>query len=431
MSRDSQAERRKLTICAIGSSTSSHVVSRVQCFAARGHQVYLIDNTMVDIAGVTVLVPQALRVCWIQRLFHYLEEHGPQALWRVVRPYEEIVYLLYNYVQLLKQCQPDMLHAHYAYSPWAWMAVVTSYTVVVSIMGGDVLFEEQGSPTPRGKWLTCQLFRWADFITSKSDYLLSVLDTLGGFGTKAMKVVWGVDLTRFQRVDTTALRAQLGLSPQHRVILSPKILQPFYNVHLIVEAMPQVLAQCPEARLLITEYVADPAYRQQIVERIAHLGLQDAVIFVGHIPHLDMPLYYSLAEVTVAVPSSDGLPQTLFEGMACAVPNILSRLPRYEEVVTHAQSAYFVESTPAGIAEGVLHLLRDRELAAHIVHQGLDIVRAEADFAKEVSRVEDTYYDLLAQPRPWRPLWVRARLCFEVMRYFLQASETSHTARTP
>src|SRR5439155_25238468 len=123
--------------------------------------------------------------------------------------YEDIAYLLYNYLCILKQCKPDIVHIHYAYSIWAWMAAVTSYPLVVSIMGGDVLFDEQGSPTLRGKWLTQQLLKSADLITSKSDYLITVLNTLGGFGSKAIKVVWGVDLARFQHVDTTALRAQL------------------------------------------------------------------------------------------------------------------------------------------------------------------------------------------------------------------------------
>src|SRR5262249_17880339 len=144
---------------------------------------------------------------------------------------EGTVLLLYNCLHIIKECQPDIVHVHYAYDTWSWMAAVADrHPLVVSVMGGDVLFEEQNSPTPRGKWLTRQLLQSADLITSKSDYLITVLDKLGGFGAKAVKVVWGVDLNRFQRVDATALRIQLGLLPQHRIILSPKILLPFYNI---------------------------------------------------------------------------------------------------------------------------------------------------------------------------------------------------------
>jgi glycosyltransferase involved in cell wall biosynthesis len=411
---------KKLTICAIGSSESSHIVSRVKCFAERGHRVYLICSIVKGLEGVTEIVPQVVIVKWLHTIFNLVDTFSTKLLKRSIKHYEDIAYLLYNYLCILKQCKPDIVHVHYAYSIWAWMAAVTSYPLVVSIMGGDVLFDEQGSPTPRGKWLTRQLLKSADLITSKSDYLITVLDKLGGFGSKAIKVVWGVDLARFQPVDTTALRAQLGLSPQHRIILSPKILQPFYNVHLIVEAMPDILAACPEARLLITEYVADPDYRKQIIERIEQLDIQDSIMFVGHIPHHEMPLYYSLAEITVAIPSSDGLPQTLFEGMACAVPNILSRLPRYEEAVTHEESAYFVESSPRDIAAGVLRLFSDRALSARIAQNGLAIVKVQADFSQEVSRVESKYAEILRRPRKWRNLLTRARILREVSRYFIQ-----------
>jgi glycosyltransferase involved in cell wall biosynthesis len=420
MATKNKIENKKLTICAIGSSESSHVVSRVKCFAERGHRVYLLSNTVSGLEGVIEIVPQAIASRWLHVIFKLVNAFSTKVVKQSLLPYEGTVYLLYNYLHILKQCKPDIVHVHYAYSTWGWMAAVASYPLVVSIMGGDVLFEEQGSPTPRGKWLTLQLLQSANFITSKSDYLISVLNKLGGFGSKAMKVVWGVDLTHFHPLDATELRIQLGLSPQHRVILSPKILRPFYNVHLIVEAMLQIIAAHPEARLLITEYSADPDYRKQIAERVDQLGLQDYVMFVGHIPHHEMPLYYSLAEVTVAVPSSDGLPQTLLEGMACAVPNILSRLPRYEEVVTHAQSAYFVDSSPQGIAEGVRHLFSDCELSAHIVHNGLEIVQTQADFVREVSRVESKYYEVLARPRSRRPLLARARILREVFRYFVQ-----------
>src|SRR4029079_12853985 len=111
------------------------------------------------------------------------------------------------------------------------------------------------------------------------------------------RAVWGVDLKHFRRVESEALRATLGLHRDQPVILSPKILQPFYNVHLVVEAMLRILAACPEATLLVTEYAADPKYRRQMAERVEKIGLEKRVRFVGHVPHREMPSYYSLADV--------------------------------------------------------------------------------------------------------------------------------------
>jgi len=417
MDPSTEAGRRPLTICAIGSSASAHVVNRVRCFVERGHRVYLISEARAGIDGVTEVVPSEARGQDLP-LVKVLNALALRCFRRPF-PHRALLGLLLDFLSILKQCQPDIVHVHYAYSGWAWMAVVAArHPLVVSIMGGDVLFEEQGSPTPRGRWLTRELLRAADLITSKSTFLIGVLDGLGGFGAKAIRVVWGGDLKRFRKVDADALRASLGLSRDQPVILSPKILRPLYNVHLLIEAMPDIVAACPGATLLVTEYGADPHYRQAMAARIQQLGLGARVKFVGHIPQEDMPRYYSLADVSAAVPSSDGLPQTLLEGMACEVPNILSRLPRYEEVVSHEESAYFVDIEPRAIARGVIRILRDAELRDRLVRRAADIVAVEGDFEADVARVEAEYYRLLAGPRRRTGYATRVRVLWQVVKYW-------------
>ena len=391
-------ERRPLTICAIGASTSTHVASRVKCFAARGHRVFLISDARVGIEGVTELVPSGRPIRGLRSLSLLLSVPG-----------------------LIRSCRPDVVHVHFAYNPLAWMAAVADrHPLVVSVMGGDVLFDEQGRPTPSGRRLTLRLLESADLITSKSDFLIGVLDRLGGFGAKTIKVVWGVDLKHFRRVDAGSLRTALGLGPEDRVILSPRILQRFYNVHEIVEAMPRVVAAIPDARLLITEYQADPVYRAEISRRVEALGLGEHVRFVGSVPHDEMPQHYSLADVTVAVPPSDGLPQTLLEGMACGAPSILSRLPRYEELVTHGESAFFVDISPESIAVGLIRLLEDAELCERIATAGREIVAMHADLDDDVHRVERKYYELSTRARGRRPGYIEwARIIGEMVRYLV------------
>jgi glycosyltransferase involved in cell wall biosynthesis len=396
-------ERRPLTICAIGASTSTHVASRVRCFAERGHRVFLISDTRAGIEGVTELVPSGRPIRGLRSLSLLLSVPG-----------------------LIRSCRPDVIHVHFAYSPLAWMAAVADrYPLVVSVMGGDILFDEQGRPTPSGRRLTLRLLESADLVTSKSDFLIRVLDRLGGFGAKAVKVVWGVDRKHFRRVDAGGLRTALGLGPEDRVILSPRILQRFYNVHVIVEAMPRILAAIPEARLLITEYQADLAYRGEIFRRVETLGLGEHVRFVGSVPHDEMPQHYSLADVTVAVPPSDGLPQTLLEGMACGAPSILSRLPRYEELVTHGESALFVDISPESIAGGVIRMLEDADLRERIATAGREIVATHADFDRDVHNVEAKYYELSTRTRRSRPGYLRRAWVIGEMALYLLTHDRS------
>jgi len=397
-------------------------VTRVRCFAEMGHHVYLITETQSSdgIEGVTELVPafdpDLGRRFWFQVILWGCRKFGGRTVddaWRVV-----------TFIRLLRRCRPDIVHVHFAYSYYGWLAgLLGCRPLVVTVMGGDVLFEEQGAPTPVGKWLTLQLLRNADYITSKSNYLTAALDRLGGFGGKAERIVWGVSLAKFGRVDASELRRALGLAPNQPVILSPKILRPLYRVHLVVEAMAAVRRAVPEAVLLVTEYSPDDDYRSEIARLVAALGLGDHVKFCGHIAHAEMPRYYSLAEIAVAVPSSDGLPQTLLESMACETPNLLSKLPRYEEIVRHADSAYFVEPNATAIADGIVRLLQEPGLRARLARNALEIVRREADLDEQARRVESRYLQLAAAIRP---RVVRPTALLAAWRSFLGTRQIDH-----
>jgi glycosyltransferase involved in cell wall biosynthesis len=410
--RGTTAASRPLTICAIGYASSPHVAARVRCFADLGHRVFLITETAshCGIPGVTELVPtwdeRLARQLWFRLLLWAARRIGGRAVddaWRLA-----------VFLHMLRQCRPDIVHVHFAYSYYGWLAgLVACRPLVVTVMGGDVLFAEQGNPTPVGKWLTLELLRKADYITSKSNYLTASLNEMGDFAGKTERIVWGVSLQQFQRVDASGLRARLGLGRERRVIFSPKILQPLYRAHLVVDAMAAARRQYPDAVLLVAEYSTDPEYKRAILLQIEELGLGDHVVFCGEIAHGDMPAYYSLAEISVAVPSSDGLPQTLLESMACCTPNILSRLERYEEIVRHRESAYFVAATAEEIAAGICALLGDAELRETIAEKAFKIVEREGDLDQQARQVEARYRELAAAVRPRvvsvAELWATAR----------------------
>ena len=122
---------------------------------------------------------------------------------------------------------------------------------------------------PRRAWpalerrATRRLLEEADLILAKSDALRSEIAAFGRFESKIETVRWGVDPELFQRAaggGRGAARAARACAADDRVVLSPRLLRPLYNVHLLVEAMPRVLAQCPRALLLLSEHRADEDY---------------------------------------------------------------------------------------------------------------------------------------------------------------------------
>jgi glycosyltransferase involved in cell wall biosynthesis len=310
---------------------------------------------------------------------------------------------------------PDLLHLHYAGGKLGTMALLSGVRpLVVTVMGGDVLAEQHPGGLPaRERRATRRILEAADLVLVKSEALRPVVAEMGRLRARVETVRWGVDPAVFRRDPEAAgrLRRGLGLADSDRVVLSPRLLAPLYNGELIVEAMAEVVRQVPAAVLLLTEYGADAAYRDRLARRAEALGLAGRIRWLGAVAHRDMPALYSLAEAIVSVPSSDGLPQSLFEAMACGTPAVLGRLRAYEEVVRDGDTALLADLSADAIARALLRLLAEPGLHASIARAAQARVAEVALLPAEAGRVVRLYAEVLASPRPPRAgVWRDGRI---------------------
>jgi glycosyltransferase involved in cell wall biosynthesis len=289
-------------VAVVGNGRSVHTIVRSRAIADRGHDVRLVTvGPVLDGGGFEVKTRP-------------LPRHPFEAA-RAARAF----------LADLETFRPDLMHVHYAGGRLGALALLSRVRpLVVTVMGGDVLEDQHpgGHMSRADRRTTRRLLEEAAAIFVKSDALRPAVAAFGDFAEKVRTVRWGVDPAVF-RPDPAAARAlrdRLDLAPTDRVILSPRILQSLYNVHLVVEAMPRVLAAAPDAVLLVTEYQADAGYRRRLEEIARASGCAARVRFVGRVDHADMPALYTLAEAVVSVPASDGLPQSLFEALACEAP---------------------------------------------------------------------------------------------------------------
>lgn len=386
----SEAAPAHFPVLVIGDTGGVHVPTRALAMARVGYEIHAVTPRPSGIDALNESVPQGGQWGGIRRL--------------------EMAARLLDHGRRLKSAAGEVAHIHYASSLGAWLFVASGdrRPLVVSVMGGDILFDEQGNPSWAARWLIRQVLRRADFVTAKSEYLVERLVELGVPKARMEKVFWGVDKDLFRPGDANRCKRELGLPEESPVIFSPRILKPFYRTDVLVQALPDVLARFPNARLVISEYEADPTYRTEIKDLARKLGIAGAVVFAGSIPHNRMPEYYNAADVAVGIPPSDGFPQTVFEAMACGTPNVVARLTRYEEVLTDGESALFVDPTGDGVARGILSVLDDQELTERLRRNGFRIVREKADLGHEAARVSEIYQRLHSlAPRPPLPLFTR------------------------
>ena len=376
----SDPRRQRLHLAVLGSATSPHDASRTAVFARLGHDVRMISIAQADIPGVR-LVPVSGG------------DTRPRALRRLA--------LMLGTARALLAEPADIWHAHYAaeYGTWA-AALLRRRPLVITVMGGDVLFAEQGRQNVVGRALTRFALRRADLVLVKSNALGDVVRSFGVPPERIMRVIWGIDTSRFVVDEQAAerLRASWDTGSRH-VILAPRMLQPFYNHHLLIEALPAIVAAGHDVIVVFALKGAEASYRARIEQDAARLGIADRLRFSPPRSADTMATLYAASDLVVSLAPSDGMPQTPIEAGAAGRPTLMTDLARYRELFTHNENVAMTQLDPAAIAESVSALLADPALRTRIAAGAKRVMQENAELSREAARVEQRFFDLVAARR--------------------------------
>ena len=366
----------RLNLCFVGPAASVNVRRWVDWFVRRGH-----------ICTVMTVEPVADSdtVGFHQRTLVY---------GRVGRKIGRLVSAM-HLAQAVTRMKPDVVHAHYVRG-LAWgLLGVSARRMIVTPWGSDVLVEQGAFREWYSRDLTTRLLKRAALVTTHSAYMESRVRRLIPKQQAIVRVGWGVNLERFRPgLDATTVRRRWKIDDQQPVIFSPRLAQPLYNHDLVIKALPAVRRHVPNVLLVITEHFADPEYLRNLQRLAARLEITDHVRFIGEAEYEDMPYWFNAAAAVVMVPSSDGMPNSLLETIACGAVPVLNRLPQYEELIHDKVNGRYV-----GLHEDELGLaLTDVLLNARYRRTCGTVNRAlaesVADQEKEMARMESLYYEL-------------------------------------
>jgi glycosyltransferase involved in cell wall biosynthesis len=152
------------------------------------------------------------------------------------------------------------------------------------------------------------------------------------------------------------VRAELGLSPDAPVIGILGRIEAGKGLEPLLRAMPEVLARCPRATLLV---VGDGPMRQACERLAGDLGVSESVRFAGY--RADIPAVLSAMDVMAAPAlAEEGLGYAVLEGMCAGLPVVACPSGGLTEVVRHGETGLLVpKGEVAPLAGGLIDLLTD------------------------------------------------------------------------
>ena len=148
-----------------------------------------------------------------------------------------------------------------------------------------------------------------------------------------------------------------------------------------IRAFAKTIDIVSDARL---HMVGDGPMLAAAQELVAQSGLSDRVIFHGSQPHdivramLGRVSLFVQHSVTASSGDTEGLPVAILEAMASGLPVVSTRHGGIPEVVQDGKTGFLVdEHDEVGMAEAMLRLLQDPEMAARMGQTGVPRIQEE------------------------------------------------------
>lgn len=349
-----------MKICYLADGQSVHTQKWTRYFSARGHEVHLVSFRALEAENVTV-----------------------HALKRKL-PIEDLDYFLQipTVRRLIRDIQPDILHAHYLTSFGFLAACSGWHPFVVTALGTDILI------TPFKSFLHKMLTRFvlnrADLIIADAQISASKIMDLGIPPKKVITIPSGIDPQLFY-----PRTREDGLP----VLVSVRHHKPIYNLDIVLKALAILKNQGRNVKLLLG---GDGPLRSDLERLAKRIQIVGNVEFLGNIPHEDLGDVYRQASIYLSIPRSDATSISLLEAMACGTFPIASDIPANREWITDGKNGFLVPfDNPAKLAERIAQAIDDRNLRLTAEKINREIIEEKALWEKNMETVAILYSRLL------------------------------------
>ena len=313
--------------------------------------------------------------------------------------------------QIARDIRPDIIHAH---SPVlnALPAIRVGRRLKIPVVYEIRAFWEDAAVdhgTTTENSLRYRLTRAMETRAIRSaDHVFTICEGLRndiiGRGIAAAKVTVipnAVDVASFQlaRPADPQLQEKWGLTGKTVV----GFIGSFYayeGLDLLLDALPELLRQRPDVRLLLVGGGPQEANLRQQAER---LGLGEHVIFTGRVPHQEVARYYDLINV-LAYPRHPMrltelvTPLKPLEAMAQGQLFVASDVGGHKELIEHGKTGIlFTAGNCTALTTAMLGLLNDRQHWPELKANGRHFVEAVRNWRNSVANYVAPYQRLIGR----------------------------------
>jgi len=210
------------------------------------------------------------------------------------------------------------------------------------------------------------------------------------------RIFSGFRLSPFvEATNAPALRAKLGLAPEHFVIGKVARLFRLKGHADLVTAFARVLKEVPLARLLL---VGDGSLRGEIEQQVKSLDLDGKVIFTGLVPPSEVASYIGIMDCLAHLSWREALSRALPQALAAGKPVVAYDFDGADEICQENATGFLVRTGDTETAaRRLIQLARDPALRQRLGQHGQAFVRQNFSIEKMVTDQYAQYLKLAAE----------------------------------
>jgi glycosyltransferase involved in cell wall biosynthesis len=257
------------------------------------------------------------------------------------------------------------------------------------------------------KYVEYKVYARADHVITLSHYMKRVLVETYGFPEGKISVIpGGVNTEQFKQcLSREEARQRLELPQARPIILAVRRLEQRMGLNNLVEAISEVVRNCPDVLLLIA---GKGTLKDELDRHIQSANLAANVRMAGAVTDQVLPILYRAADFSI-VPTTayEGFGLILIESLASGTPVLGTPIGAIPEVLRPLSKSLLLESaTPQHLAQGIREVLSGK--------RGLPSMEVCETYAAKnyawpviASKVHAVYQDILGGYQPVRGVdWV-------------------------
>jgi len=293
--------------------------------------------------------------------------------------------------RVLKQIQPDIVHAHGTEAAYGRAALDSGKPCLISLQG--IIAEIQKSspelwfrlvePCERKQVQSCRYF------TCRTDF----------------------DSTFVRRLNPTAhiFQIQEAMNPvfftnEWQPDAAPSLL--FIGavcerkgVSDLIEALPEIVAQCGPVRLIIVG-AAGPDYLARVKARAETLGVASLIEFAGQKTATEIAALHKRCRAFVLPTHVDNSPNTLAEAMVSGMPVLASRVGGIPSMIEEGVTGLLFEKEDVrALALALCRVLKETDFSQRLASQAKEVARSRHHPDSVANHTIAAYQHILAQER--------------------------------